>query len=150
MLAIKNLTFSDIFPIWTNNLWGYKAEPSSCMVYGNRDQYDMNIFNNPVTYFGVFDGDTLMGVNSGFQTDENFYRSRGLWVFPEYRGRGIGNLLLSEVLKQAKKKKIHNVWSYPRKSALRSYLNVGFNQTSDWIYEKDGDRYNCYVLFKHK
>lgn len=146
MIDIKPLSFEQLKPIWTNLLWGYEAQASSCMVYGIRDKYDMTIFENPVQYFGAFEGKTLLGVNSGFQTDKDFYRSRGLWVFPEHRNKGVAGLLLKEVLRQASELQIPNVWSFPRKQALPAYLKVGFKQTSDWIWESDGNRFNCYVL----
>lgn len=142
------MTFDDVEGIWSNLLWGYKAEPSSCMVYGTRDKYDATIFDNPIQYFGVFDGDTLLGVNSAFQTAPDFYRSRGLWVYPEFRGKGVASILLNEVVRQARALNIPYVWSFPRKTAIGAYLKVGFSQTSDWMYEPDGDRFNCYVLLK--
>lgn len=145
-MHIEPITFDRIYPIWTDLLWGYDAKPSSCMVYGDRNLYDMTIFNNPVTYFAAFHNGEILGVNSGFKTDTKYYRSRGLWVFPEHRGKGVADLLLNEVIRQAFDQHITYVWSFARKQAIKAYLRVGFEQTSDWIYETDGDRYNAYVL----
>ena len=100
----------------------------------------------PVIYFGVYDGDKLIGVNSGHQTSDETYRSRGLWVDPKYRGRKILTLLLQHTIKAAEGKW---VWSCSQNTSLKAYESVGFEKRSAWIGEsffKWGVGMCCFVV----
>jgi len=93
------------------------------------------------------------GVNSGHLTPNDkgtkeplWYRSRGLFVLPEWRKKGLGQLLLQRTIKEAIDKGCSHIWSYPNESAISVYLNVGFTQESDFQEAEFGQ--NCYVLCK--
>ena len=93
------------------------------------------------------------GVNSGHLTPNDkgtkeplWYRSRGLFVLPEWRKKGLGQLLLQRTIKEAIDKGCSHIWSYPNESAISVYLNVGFTQESDFQEAEYGQ--NCYVLCK--
>ena len=88
--------------------------------------HDMSIFQYDVTYWGAYHNSDLVGVNSGHRTSPEHYRSRGLWVHPEYRLQGISQLLFSQTLSQALAEGCVMTWSLPRMSALRAYQSAGF------------------------
>ena len=70
---------------------------------------------------------------------DGHYRSRGLYVFEKFRGRGIGTLLLTATIEQAKAENAVLCWSYPRKSSWKSYLNAGFELASEWEISETSD-----------
>jgi len=63
---------------------------------------------------------------------DNHYRSRGLYVFPNFRGKGIGTILLKATIAQAMVESAVLCWSYPKKTSWKSYLAAGFELASDW------------------
>jgi GNAT superfamily N-acetyltransferase len=85
------------------------------------------------TFFGVYDNEKLIGVNSGHRSKKNEYRSRGLWVDPDYRGRKIGKILLQATINKAVEEGCDLIWSLPRESSMPVYNSVGFDKKSDWI-----------------
>jgi GNAT superfamily N-acetyltransferase len=90
---------------------------------------------NP-TFFGIEDNGSIVCVNSVFVTDTGiftYYRSRGLWVKPEYRKRGLAKSILIQCLEYARNNGGNWVWTVPRQSALKSYKNAGFVKKSDWF-----------------
>lgn len=130
---IKQITFEDIYDIWNNYLWSdrhSKIEPQSAMLF--LQGFDLKNFNYTTTYFAFFINNKIAGVNSGHYCCDNSYRSRGLYVFPEYRGHGIGTKLLIETINQGKKENAKFVWSYPRHSSWRTYESAGFKLYTDW------------------
>lgn len=140
--------FETILPIWKNKLWPERIDPirpMSSMTY--LGGYDTTIYEkyNP-TFFVVYNvvGD-IIGVNSGHRTSDNLYRSRGLWVDPKYRLKGISGILFCELHGQSMKEGCTAIWSIPRKSALPAYEKYGFNRTSDFFDEGMEFGPNCYV-----
>jgi GNAT superfamily N-acetyltransferase len=85
----------------------------------------------PSVYLGVWLGDQLIGVNSGHLCSDDTWRSRGLWVEPEYRGQGWGSKLLIETVESAPDV-CKLAWSFPRRSSWSSYQRAGFRLISPW------------------
>jgi GNAT superfamily N-acetyltransferase len=109
--------------------------------------HDMRIFNNYTpTFFGVFDQDKLVGVNSGHRTKDNEYRSRGLWVDPDYRGKKIGKILLQSTINKGVEEGCDLIWTLPRQSSMPAYSSVGFEKQSDWISEGMEYGPNCIAI----
>jgi GNAT superfamily N-acetyltransferase len=130
---IKRITWKQIFPIWKNDLWPNRQspiEPNSAMnfLFG----YDMENMESVPTFFGYFVDKKIVGVNSGHRCSDNSYRSRGLWVYTDYRSQGIGQLLLKATIDQAVHEKCSMIWSYPRFTSWPTYSRVGFNLASEW------------------
>ena len=101
-MIVKKITFDEIFSIWDNYLWKgrkSKIEPTNPIKF--MGGYDKTIKYNTASFFGVVDKGKFIGVNSGFATDSNLYRSRGLYVHKRWRRRGIATLLLKATEKQA-------------------------------------------------
>tara|TARA_Y100001972_G_C7619945_1_gene310876 strand:+ start:569 stop:1030 length:462 start_codon:yes stop_codon:yes gene_type:complete len=149
MKATK-ISFEDILPIWENKLWPNREsaiEGISAMTWpyeGNPEPIDMNIFEYQPTFYGVFMDNKLIGVNSGHRTTDTQYRSRGIWVDPDYRKRGVAQLLFVLTEHQARIEKCEMMWSIPRKTALTAYTKFGFTTVGDFIVTETADA-NIYV-----
>jgi len=144
---IVKTTFPTILNIWQNYLWinrKSKIESHSAMLLDKT--YDIKNFDYEASYFlYVIDG-KIAGCNSGHKCSDNTYRSRGLYVFPEYRGHGYGTQLLLETIKQGKVEFANTVWSYPRSESWDTYKKAKFKLVSDWEESEMGR--NAYCLLK--
>lgn len=146
---ITEITFPDIETIWLEHLWPHRTSPSeshSAMTwpYTSDKAYDMSIFDYPAIYWGCYDSDRLVGVNSGHATSKTEYRSRGLWVDPEYRSLGMATALLTKTVEYACALGYEMVWSLPRVSALATYHTVGFQDQGPTMSTETSDQ-NQYV-----
>ena len=143
---IKKITFNQILTIWESMLWprrisSIKTHSSMTLAGG----IDMKIYNNTATYFGIVDKEKLIAVNSGHRSSSSDYRSRGLWVDPDYRRIGLGRILLTAAQNQARLENCTLIWSMPRKQSLSVYLSAGFKQHGDFFPTETADL-NCYAL----
>lgn len=146
MIIVKKITFNEIFPTWYNYLWkGRKSEIKPTNPIKFMGGYNKSIEDSIPSFFGAIDKDKCVGVNSGFATNINLYRSRGLYIHKNWRKRGIAVLLLRAVEEQALQEDKKILWSMPRKSALKTYEKFGFIQTSTF-FDKDVEfGPNCFV-----
>ena len=151
-MIIKKINFETILPIWQSTLWLHRQseiEPMSAMTWpyeGDPDPIDMDIFANYApTFWGVYDGNKLVGVNSGHRSSEFHYRSRGIWVDPTYRGKSISSILFDQIQIQAVDEGCEMLWSIPRKTALKAYTKFGFSTVGDYISTETADA-NIYVI----
>lgn len=140
--------FETILPIWEEKLWPNREseiKPMSSMMY--KGGFDMDIYNlYEPTFFAVYNNaGQIIGVNSGHRTEQRLYRSRGIWVNPLYRKKGVAGVLFCELHGQAMKEECTAIWSIPRKKALPAYEKYGFEQTSDFFDEGMEFGPNCYV-----
>ena len=85
------------------------------------------------TFWAARSEGNLIGVNSGFKTNDDIYRSRGLYVSPKYRGEGVSKMLLKLTINSAKQEECRIIWTMPRKDSLFAYENVGFRKIGGWI-----------------
>ena len=141
--------FETILPIWRHSLWPDRKSQikhMSSMTYEGK--IDMSIYKKYTpTFFAVYNNaGQIIGVNSGHQTGDRMYRSRGIWVDPVYRGKGVAGILFCELEGQAMKEQCKSIWSVPREKALPSYVKYGFKQTSDFFNEGMEFGPNCYVI----
>jgi GNAT superfamily N-acetyltransferase len=149
-MKIIRLSFEQIISVWQNHLWPDRESPiesHSAMTWpfeGNPQQYDMNVFNYPATFWGVYIDNKLVGVNSGHKTTDTQYRSRGIWVDPEYRKQGVAQNLFNMTKHQAVLEKADMIWSLPRKTALPAYERFGFSTVGGFIKTETSDA-NIYV-----
>lgn len=131
---IEEISWPEIEKIWKKKLWPNRItpiEPTSAMCF--LGDYDMNNMIVTPTFFGYFVKGKLVGVNSGHQCPKsNSYRSRGLWVDPKHRGKGIGKILLNVTIAEGFNSGHNMIWSYPRKSSWSTYKSVGFKLESKW------------------
>ena len=147
----KTITFEEISNVWHSKLWPDRVSPietHSAMTWpfdGNPIEFDMDVFNYEPTFFGVFNNNKLIGVNSGHRTKDNIYRSRGIWVDPTYRKIGVAQMLFLMTESQAVRQGCEIIWSIPRKSALKSYTKFGFETVGNYFDEGMEFGPNIYV-----
>lgn len=137
---IEKITFDQILPIWRDYLWPEREsdiDPTSAMSY--LGGYDLVNMSYKPTFFAYMIDGNIAGVNSGHMCKDQYYRSRGLYVFDQYRGRGIATELLKATIKQGRIENAKLCWSYPRKSSWKSYANAGFMLVSEWERTETSD-----------
>lgn len=145
---MKKLTFEEVLLIWEKHLWPKRessidSNSAMCFLGG----YELvNMHTEPTFFAYMIDGE-IAGVNSGHLCKDQQYRSRGLYVFERFRGKGIGTLLLKATIEQAKKENAVLCWSYPRKSSWKSYFAAGFELASEWEMSETSDA-NAYCVIK--
>ena len=141
---IKTITFEEVLPIWNTHLWPDRQssiDPTSAMCY--LGGYDLNNMQCDPTFFAYIIGNEIAGVNSGHMCKDQQYRSRGLYVFERFRGKGIGTLLLTATIEKSKNEHAVLCWSYPRYSSWLTYQKAGFLLSSDWEKSETSDK-NAY------
>ena len=149
-MKIIRITFDQIKNIWSEHLWPNRQSPietHSAMTWpfeGNPNEYDMNVFDYPASFFGVISDYKIVGVNSGHKTADGQYRSRGIWVDPAHRRKGISQMLFDATLNQAIGESCRMIWSIPRKTALPAYTKFGFQTVGDYIKTETSEA-NIYV-----
>lgn len=149
-MKILRIDFETVLPIWQNKLWvgrGSAIETHSAMTWPFSwpdTEIDMSIFDYPATFWGAYIDNKLVGVNSGHRSAEIEYRSRGIWVDPDYRKHGVSQMLFAMTQHQAMIEKSEMIWSIPRKTALPAYTKFGFNTVGDFFGTETADA-NIYV-----
>ena len=136
--------FETIKHIWVDHLWPNrtsKIESHSAMILDGG--YDIKNFDYKPTYLLYCVDDKIAGCNSGHKCSDNKYRSRGLYVFPEFRKQGIGKELLLATVSQSKKENCDLVWSYPRFESWTTYKSAGFELISEWAESETGLNAYC-------
>jgi GNAT superfamily N-acetyltransferase len=125
---VAEISEETLMEIWKNHLWKDRQDPirymSSMKFAGG---YDLHIYYNyRPSFLGLFYESQLVGCNSCHRTSETQMRSRGLFIFPEYRGRDGSQLLFAAVEEKAREQNCSWIWSYPKHEALNVYLKFGF------------------------
>jgi len=139
--AVQQITFEQILPVWRDKLWPNRLSPietHSAMTWPlsrPNQPYSMTIFKYPAYFFGIYDQENLIAVNSGHLTSEHEFRSRGLWVDPQYRRQKLAQQILLATVQQAKEVGAHMIWSIPRVSALPAYERVGFKTVGNVVVD---------------
>jgi len=144
---VVKVTYEEIYPIWKNYLWPNRTstiEPNSAMCY--LGGYDMFNMSTEPTFFAYMIDDKIAGVNSGHSCSNQHYRSRGLFVFDEYRKRGIGTQLLLATIEQAKTEGATMCWSYPRQDSWKTYEKAGFVLQSEFKQDESGLNAYCNIV----
>jgi ribosomal protein S18 acetylase RimI-like enzyme len=137
-MDIREITFEEIKPYW-NILWknyvdeGYDISKVNIWTQKNYCYKILNHFNNEQlvdllkpTYIAYFVDDDIVGVESGYKTNIDYYRIRGLWVDESYRNKKIATELVKWFENKSKEKYI---WTIPRQISLGFYLKLGFKIT---------------------
>lgn len=143
---IKKIDFETILPIWVNHLWNERKSPiesNSAMCFLNG--YDLENMRSQPSFFAYYINENIVGVNSGHRCRDNSYRSRGLYVFNEYRGKGIAVELLLATIEEGKKENTSYVWSFPRLESWRAYEKAGFTLSSEWLDSELGKNAYCRI-----
>jgi GNAT superfamily N-acetyltransferase len=145
-MILEEITFEEILPVWRDKLWPGRVsiiEPASSMLYlGGYDVY-IKFLNQP-RFFAVKHDGEIIGVNSGHQTDNVHFRSRG--IYTDIRYKGVGRMLIDAVQQMALEFKCTKLWSCPRQSAMPFYEACGFKRTTDYFEDDMEFGPNCYCL----
>lgn len=140
---ITNIEFHEILPIWQNYLWSNRVSqitPTSAMCF--LGGFDLKNMSKKPIFLGYKLNDKVIGVNSLHPCLDGSYRSRGLYVFPEFRGKNIGYELLVTTINLARDYKSSYIWSYPKRSSWKTYEKAGFELASNWeLSELDWNAY---------
>ena len=146
MIEVLESDFNTIKPVWAHHLWDsrYKFESASEMLYLGGYDSDISKKFKP-TFLKAVCNEQFAGVISGHKSSADHYRMRGLFVFSEFRGLGISQMLINRIIDQARLENCKMIWAAPRASSLPHLLKAGFVQTSD--FTDKGFLYgpNCYV-----
>ena len=144
---IKEITFDEILPIWRDYLWPNRTSEitaTSAMHY--LGGYDLVNMSYPPTFFAYIIYGEIAGVNSGHMCMGGRYRSRGLYVFDKFRGKGTGTKLLVATIEQARLESATLCWSYPRDSSWKTYAKAGFKLDSDFVPDESGNNSFCSII----
>ena len=152
-------TFENIYDLWNEGLWPNrigKIEDRNALSWdanlwkncGNISitKHRERIWKYKPTFWAVRENDEIIGVNSGFRTSDDIYRSRGLYLIPEKRGEGLSNMLLKLTIQTAKQQECKIIWTMPRKDALFAYESVGFRKIGGWIDKTVEFGPNCIAI----
>lgn len=147
-IQIEKISYKDILKLW-KLLWPNTTDiqPMSSIQY--LGGYDIEIYKKyQPTYIGLYNSKKLIGCISGHKSSSEYYRTRGIYILPDYRGQKLSNILFEQMFIESQNQNCNFIWSLPRKSALYSYTSKGFIQTTKFIkINKDYDS-NCFVLKK--
>lgn len=134
-MKVEYISFDCIRDVWCNHLWKGRQAVEPFQLWSWKTGVDLPFFDPLIAYttypqfLGIKEGKKLIAVNSLFESDLEYTRSRGLWVHPEHRGRGLGKIILEATIEHTETEWL---WTFPRKSAMPCYEAVGFEQKSDW------------------
>lgn len=139
------INFDNILPIWQYYLWPERKS----VITGNSAMnylggYDIKNLNFTPVFIAYFMDNQIVGVNSGHKCHDNSFRSRGLYVFPNYRKKGVGIKLLTKTIEIAIEQNANFIWSYPRQASWSTYEKSSFVLSSDW--EKSELGFNAYCI----
>jgi len=143
-------TWEEVNYCWKNNLWPGRSEINPIVGMTYDKGFDIEIEKNQPRFFIAKTDDKVIGVNSGFNTSPDYYRSRGLWVHQNFRNRGVATQLLLMTVEEAISNNNSYMWTIPRKDALSTYENIGFKKTSKFTHENMLYGPNCYALLNLK
>ena len=151
MMRIQEINFPTIERVWRYNLWPGRVsaiEPYSAMCFMD-DKYNISFASAPQVFLGGFINERLIADNSLHLAEKYMARSRGLWVDPEYRGNCYGQTMLEETCLRAATLGADAIWSFSRKTSIKSYLAAKFVQTSSWMDHGEFGP-NAYVICRVK
>jgi len=147
-MRVEVVDFKTILPIWRDKLWkGRTSEIEESNAIDYLGNYNPSILDNKAICFAYFKDNIIVGVNTLLPTSDTYCRSRGFYINPEQRLKGIGLRLMEATLFYALKNNFKYIWSLPRKSALPFYLKFGFIQTSDFDNQYEFGP-NCFIIKK--
>ncbi len=135
-MEIRETSFEKILPIWTDHLWPGRhsvIEPISRLKF--LGGYDRTVENREPRFFVAYEEGQVIGVNSCLRTGPTEFRSRGLFVFPQHRHRGVASLLLEASCAVARERGATSIWSAAREGAVAAYRRVGFSVVSPAIHK---------------
>ncbi len=158
--VLEDCQFEDVLPIWQAKLWPgriSKIESNSAMKW--LGGIDLELMQAPASFWRIrlaenqFDKTeppviaVLSGHFGGLISSDNEnidskklvrgFRTRGLFVAPEFRGMGAASAIMNAAFIEAKRSGCEVVWTFPRKTAMPAYEKMGFKMVGSWVGEND-------------
>lgn len=148
MIEIKPISFSEIKNLWQEKLWPNRQSEIEAISWINHEgKIDMSLSIGEPQFWAAYSrGSQIVGVCSGFRTSQERYRSRGLWVDPNYREQGVGRKLIEKIFSVAKNENCNVLWTMPRESSWPFYKKIGFSET----YRTDEYEFGPHILAEVK
>ncbi len=129
MLHFTETSFEDVFKIWSQHLWPKRLSPietvSHIDIDGSIDDGIINYTNTAKFFCMKNSNNIIIGVLSHHHTAKNRVRLRGLWVSPEFRGKGVGSELIMRTILSASKN-ANEIWLMSRAVNTEYYKKFGF------------------------
>lgn len=147
-IRIEKVRFEDILPIWQEHLWPDRTSPIEKLSAIDRNgSINPALLKERMSFWrAVNSNNQVVGVIGG-QTTGDSYRSRGLWVNDQFRGKGIGRKLVRAVIQAASEEGRRIVWTMPRASSIDFYKKAGFQVTNDHL---EGYEYGPHYLAEYQ
>ena len=104
------------------------------------------VFDKGATFFGAFDGNTLVGMSvldhNPVRSGEKRLNLEGLWVSHHYRGSGIGKKLFQLAADEARERKAKAMYvsATPSKNTVHFYKRLGCvsaEPIDEYLYKKE-------------
>ena len=159
--VLEECRFEDVLPIWQTRLWPgriSKIESNSAMKW--LGGIDLELMQAPASFWRIRMAESkfkesepatiavLSGHFGGIIPATNVendnsaklmrsFRTRGLFVAPEFRGLGASSAIMNAAFTEAKRSGCEVAWTFPRKTAMPAYEKMGFKMVGSWIGEND-------------
>ena len=79
-------------------------------------------------HLGCFESDSLVGVITCIEAENNVFQVRGMAVLDEYQGRQIGRQLMEKAQELMILKNARIIWMNAREKAIPFYKKLGYSQ----------------------
>lgn len=139
-ILIKQIDYETILGAW-EKLWpGRQHSAYSTMLMSGGydidipDKFKWRAWGAYDLKYGAVDRARLVGVNAGHKSANREYRTRGLWVDPNYRGQGIAGKLFAQLEQQAENEHARWLWSFPRLPSLPVYMAAGYMPYGETVH----------------
>ncbi len=142
---IYRISYEIAKEVWKQDLWSYgDGADKKYIKMKMKGKFDKTMAEKTIFYWAYKLDDKIVGINSGYKSCDNYYRSRGLWVDPRFRGAGFAKSLLDVVIGESIFWNCKYIWSYPREESLSVYESMGFKKQSGFEVGTYG--FNCVAV----
>ena len=133
-IEIKKVQVEDILPIRHKVLWPDKPF-EFVKVEGDEEG----------VHLGLYANFKLVTIISLFAEDKSL-RFRKFATLPEYQNRGLGKMMILNVIDYAKENNFERLWCDARTDALNFYERVGFKKLSEPFFKEEIEYYKIEKL----
>lgn len=120
----------------------YSAESQRTDEQWQERMIEAEKINGDRFFYGVFDGSILVSIGGAYKNDSAEWNIIAIYTKKEFRGQGIGKLLMSGLLNDLRRREIKKVFlcvNTIQESAVALYKKTGFKITKTIQNELMGD-----------